>query len=314
MDRTFDGGPADIMGGYPYNGFISFYPRDEGMQWASGLEIVKVFTLPGGKILAAGSLSTTLAKNGHSGSWYYDLMLLRFNADGSLDTDFGGGDGCETFNYGAYYLYITSAALDSAGRIIVCGYNGSGAGLLARFTSDGVLDTSFNSTGYVSQNWGESIYYQAVAADSQGRIIVGGCLQSSERIIAARYLADGTLDTSFGDPAMNGLVELDPTGDGNGYNIGDILLDSQGRLLIAGSVQTDLLLLRLSSGGNLDDSFDGPENLMSYPGNGHIRIDKGVNSETFRNLALLEDGRIVAGGEIYYNNNYAKPVVFRFWP
>ena len=314
VDSLFDGGPADIMGDDQFNGFIFFSPRDEGVSWTSGLEIRKVFSLPGGKILAAGRIYTTLAKNGHSGSWYYDLMLLRFNADGSLDIDFGGGDGCETFNYGPSNINVTSAALDSAGRIIVCGYNDSGAGLLFRFTSEGAPDTTFNGTGYISQDWGESIYYQAVAADSQGRIIVGGYLVSSERIIAARYLADGTLDTSFGDPAMNGLVELDPTGDGNGYNIGDILLDSQGRLLLAGAFQDDLILLRLTSGGSLDASFDGPENLISYPGNGYVRINMGWGSEVFRSLALQEDGKVLAGGEIQYNNTYAKPVVFRFWP
>jgi hypothetical protein len=79
--------------------------------------------LSGGGFYTVGTGYTTLI----NGNLNYDAMIMKFNADGSLDETFGAGthpaDGCVTWNYGDMTLSILAAAMDGSGRIVICGYN-----------------------------------------------------------------------------------------------------------------------------------------------------------------------------------------------
>src|SRR5205823_2301211 len=75
LDATFGGG----------DGIVSAAPGAAG-------SFNDVAVLPGNKVLAVG---TTLTTGGGS-----DVSLSRFNADGSYDTTFGGGDGTVTADFG----------------------------------------------------------------------------------------------------------------------------------------------------------------------------------------------------------------------
>ena len=75
-----------------------------------------------------------------------DFALVRYNANGTLDTSFGGGDGKVTTPVGTSYDEGYSVALQPDGKIVVAGYSDNGANYdfaLARYNSDGWLDTSF---------------------------------------------------------------------------------------------------------------------------------------------------------------------------
>ncbi|MCX7401454.1 MAG: DUF4347 domain-containing protein, partial [Planctomycetales bacterium] len=99
---------------------------------------------PDGKIVVAGA-----SFNGSN----YEFTLTRYNANGSLDTSFGGGDGIIiTTDVGAGSDEARSVTLQSDGKIVVAGnsWNGSNNDFaLVRYNADGSLDTSFG-TGQLS--------------------------------------------------------------------------------------------------------------------------------------------------------------------
>ncbi|MDP3300652.1 MAG: hypothetical protein Q8S36_01655 [Sulfuricurvum sp.] len=85
-----------------------------------------------GKIIVAGDTA-----NGSN----YDFALVRYNSDGSLDTTFGG-DGKVTTDFGTDD-FIQGVTVQEDGKIVVAGGNGNF--VLARYNSDGSLDTSFDT-------------------------------------------------------------------------------------------------------------------------------------------------------------------------
>src|SRR5215831_11924036 len=81
------------------------------------------------------------------------LLLTRYNSDGSQDTSFGNGGVVMTGVTGAD-VGARAMALDRLGRIVVAGVCIRGMlpsndFLLARYNSDGSLDTSFGNGGIV---------------------------------------------------------------------------------------------------------------------------------------------------------------------
>ena len=75
---------------------------------------------------------------------------------------------------------------------------------LARYDTRGNLDPSFGTGGIVVTDLGGVDAAQAVALQSDGRIVVGG--SSDGRFAFARYGVDGTLDSTFGS---GGVVVTD---------------------------------------------------------------------------------------------------------
>ena len=69
---------------------------------------------PDGKFLVAGSGSTVITG--------FDFVVLRYNADGSLDPTFGEG-GIVVVDFGYTNDYATGVAVDSHGRVVVAGYS-----------------------------------------------------------------------------------------------------------------------------------------------------------------------------------------------
>ena len=114
-----------------------------------------------------------------------------------MTTDFSGSGSQDE----AYAL-----AIDSQGRIVVVGYSDAGGTInfaLARYNTDGSLDSTFGTDGKVTTNFGElSFGAKAIAIDGQDRIIVAG--SSDGDFALARYNTDGSLDATFG---TNGIVD-----------------------------------------------------------------------------------------------------------
>ena len=100
--------------------------------------------------------------------------MARYTADGVLDTDFGT-DGLVTNDdiQGA-----NSAALQPDGKIVAAGsyYNSDNDDFaLARYNTDGSLDSSFNAGGvvYTDLNTGSNDSLNNVLIQTDGRIVCG---------------------------------------------------------------------------------------------------------------------------------------------
>ena len=131
------------------------------------------------------------------------LLLARYYSYGTLDTNFGS-NGIVKVTLGSYDMKVGSAALQSNGKIIVAGYFEKTAGtpsapgqyefFLARFTADGILDSTFGAGGYVTSSFnGKSTALPlAVTVNTMtypNKIIAGGSAGSSTAMnaAAARY-------------------------------------------------------------------------------------------------------------------------------
>lgn len=104
-----------------------------------------------GKIIAVGSSLNT--------SGNIAFALAGFNIDGNLDNTFGTGgtvrNNINTSGGIGNSDYANSVAIQSDGKIVVAGYshNNTGDGFaLARYNSNGNLDSNFGSNGTIRNN------------------------------------------------------------------------------------------------------------------------------------------------------------------
>ena len=245
-----------------------------------------------GKIVAAGRSNKGTAK---------DFAVARYNSDGSLDTGFGtGGKVTTDFSSGEDRPYAVAVHTD--GTIVVVGYahNGtSNAFAIARYTSMGVPDTSFDSDGKVTTDFGTSNdRARAVAIQSDGKIVVGGGAKGDFTV--ARYDTDGSLDTSFG-------------GDADGNNVKDgyvtttmssaddtalaVAFQSDGKIVAAGAAvisgDYDFAVARYSADGALDTDFG---TVSGSTRTGWVTTPMSDHRDIAYGLLLQGGGRIVLAG------------------
>ncbi len=137
-----------------------------------------------------------------------DFSIARFNADGSPDTTFSD-DGKQNDVFGPDGYYGKSLAIQTDGKIIVAGYSETSSGssssfAVARYKTDGSLDSTFSEDGYQSTYLGaDQEFGNAVAVNIDGRIAVAG---TNNNFAIAMYKTDGSMDTTFG---INGIETTD---------------------------------------------------------------------------------------------------------
>jgi uncharacterized delta-60 repeat protein len=162
-----------------------------------------------------------------------DFAIVRFNANGSLDTSFGTG-GKVTLAIGSASDIANCVAILSNGKILVAG--NSRAGIinrfaLARFNANGTLDTSFGVNGKVATTIGTgSASAESLALQPDGKIVAAGysITNSVESAAVLRYTANGSLDPSFGDGGKATAV----FGDYNNTNVA-MALQPDGKIVVA---------------------------------------------------------------------------------
>ena len=186
-----------------------------------------------------------------------DFLVVRFNADGSLDTSFGGGDGFVVTDFGRRDGASAVEVLPD-GRILVAGGSEeSGTGdyrfALARYTAGGALDTSFGGgDGIVDLPMKGTARDMAVQSD--GKIVLSG--NAEYRLFGlARFNPNGTVDTSFG---TGGKVTTDFNEGSTVANEVEIAPD--GKIVAAGSFNRGAnrgVISRYLPDGRIDTSFSG---------------------------------------------------------
>ena len=162
-----------------------------------------------GKILLAGYSDDGSNKN---------AAIIRLNTNGSLDATFGtSGKVLTEFISGKADEIKTIKIHALTGNIIVGGTSSTTStasqAVIARYTSAGVLDSTFNTTGKVllTNASGSGTYYYVIedlAVKSNGKISAVGWinqqgLQWSANYYGCRLNSNGTLDTSF---STDGLI------------------------------------------------------------------------------------------------------------
>ncbi len=224
------------------------------------------------------------------------MFITRYLANGNVDTSFSGGVVFEQYTLGN----ITegySVTTDSNDRVVVTGYTGDTTGVesmfITRYLANGNVDTSF-AGGVVFEQYtsGKDTHGESVSIDSNDRIVVTGSTIDNtdvESMFITRYLANGSLDTSF---AGGVIIKTYTPGR---FTYGESLaIDSSDRVVVTGSTggrSNDLreiqsmFIARYLANGILDTSFaDGGLVIKKY-------TNTGVHS-----LAIDSEGRIVVTG------------------
>lgn len=197
---------------------------------------------PDGKIVVAATLQIFEGEN------FYDLLLLRCNPDGSLDTTFGS-DGIVVVDFDGGES-AADVVLQSDGKIILLS-----SFYAARFNSDGSLDLSYGSAGVsIIDSFGAT----TALLQPDGSLLIGGSAQHAQSFNSdfgiVRLLPNGSLDPGFG---TNGLVVLDLGEDSD--QIVEMALLADGRIVAAGTenfLNTDkLFLAAFKNDGSVDTTF-----------------------------------------------------------
>ncbi len=206
--------------------------------------------------------------------------IARLTTGGLPDSNFNPGDGANEF--------ITSAAIDSNGKIVIGGgftsFNGTTRYHLARLLQSGALDTSFKP------GFGANATIWATTLQPDGKILIGGefsAYDATNRNAIARINTDGSLDASFAPSS------------GANDTVFAIAGQSDGKVVIGGQFTKvngvpQAHIARLNTDGSLDTTFNS--------GGG---FDDNVYA-----IAVQADGKLVIGGAFAsYNLAQANGIV-----
>ena len=259
LDRSFgSGGIAKTPSGPAAIGH-------EPIGWATDLVIQ-----PDGKLVAAGTTA---------GATCGGFLVVRFQANGTLDRSFGSGGRIASDNavHGAL-------AVQPDGKLLLvsldegCVINAPGVFKLSRYKPNGTLDRSFGRGGTVTT----PIELGPLVVQPDGKILAGGSSWNGSRYVFAlvRYNANGTLDRSFG---LNGKVTT-PIG------LFSLVIQPDGKLVGAGSgtkgSHSVFALFRYSPSGSPDRSFGS---------GGSVTTAIGADASALT-LVIQRDGKLVAAG------------------
>jgi uncharacterized delta-60 repeat protein len=253
-----------------------------------------VLIQPDGKILVAGGAFPLFTFAG-------DFKLVRYNSNGSLDTSFGVG-GIVTTSFPGQGSYAFALALQSDGKIIAAGtdfvnFSSEDSSntdfALARYNPDGAPDTTFGGDGQVTTDFdgfNDDVFSILVQPDDK-LVAVGSAKNPANfyDFAAVRYLANGTIDATFG---VAGKVRTD-FGDHNFDQARSAALQPDGKIVAAGfaisqngGVQ-NFAVARYGLNGTLDTTFSN---------DGIRQVDFGSCCQSAYRVLLPSDGKIIIVG------------------
>jgi uncharacterized delta-60 repeat protein len=239
------------------------------------------------------------------------IAVARYNTDGTFDTSYGSG-GVASNVLPSDPEYVSAMALQTDGKAVVAGginatSNTNGDVLVARYTVNGALDTTFNGTGWVSTDINRSANKaDAVGLQSTGKIVAAGHTRNSQGYddsVILRYTSAGRLDNGtggFGQAGKGGstlgytVLSMGSTGQYED-EIDALAIQPDDKIVTVGSaydpnyVNAQLTLMRFNANGSPDTTFHGGSPVLLPAGTPGW-------SEGFA-VTLQADGKIVVAGD-----------------
>jgi len=279
---------------------------------------------PGGKTFAVGF--------GYPpGAVYADFGIARLGSDLSVDTSFHAAAGSGITYAGGNFITMVDSVLGarpaeasqifqmSDGRLVLAASNGYRDILIARLTSSGSLDTSFNSTGIQVVSSVPSGIANAGTltrpawVDRAGRVVfvLVGSKDGHYGALVTRFKADGTLDTSLVDQGYGaGWVFYNtfaacPNGGFQPSTVRPLAIDSAGRILIFGTCDSSFGVIRLRGDtGALDTSW-------GVSGMAHGHFDPTSTTEEADTITFDAAGHLFIGGATFPGGPPLKSAIAR---
>lgn len=231
--------------------------------------------------------------------FYNAFGIVRYNTNGSLDNTFDGDGKVITTSISTFGEEIKALTLQPDGKIVVAG-NATPTGpirfAVARYNTDGSLDNSFNTTGFVVSNFG-SVWDEArsVLVQPDGKILVGGLATSgSQRFGMMLFNPDGSLYTSFGSSGK--LM----TTVGTSASIWSLAYTTDDKIVAGGTANTDgffdFALARYGGSGTkgINDITNGSLDIYPNPFVDQIKVGFELNSGEEVTIQMLDmEGKVV---------------------
>jgi uncharacterized delta-60 repeat protein len=217
--------------------------------------------------------------------------VARYNANGSLDSTFNG-NGRVVTNLGGS-VEVAKAVAVRNGKIIVAGYSntlGTQDFVVLRYTGNGTLDTTFNSTGRRVTDLGGDDRAAALALQGDEIVVAGATnVFGTFDFALVRYTSTGSLDTTFD---LNGQKI---TSFGKDDRATAVTIQNDGKIVAAGYSNTlgtfDFAVARYTRTGSLDVTFDGDGKKLTSFGK-----DDRANAVTIQSNDGSNNEKIVAAG------------------
>lgn len=259
---------------------------------------------PDGKIVVAG----TTYREGSQ----YDFVLIRYQADGTLDPAFGAG-GIATTNI-TRDDQAGSILLQADGKIVVAGFTDlyrdyNMVFALVRYSADGEIDSGFGQDGKVITDIGAGPEGVSSVLIQEDQKIVAVGTRDGRHFALARYGSDGALDPSFG---TGGIVSIPISPDGSSGEARSAALQPDGKIVVAGNgvaesalygKNRNVLIARFKPDGTLDGDFG-----MG----GRVLTDLEGGRDEVATQVMIDRGRIIVGGNLLRSNTSARGMQFDF--
>ncbi len=302
LDHSFGEGSGNLRSGYVRLNIGGSTVDDHGYAVAVQSD---------GRIVLAGTTRVP-----HSSSLSYtQVAVARLNANGDVDTSFGGsGTGYTILApfWGDADDLLTGIALDPAGNlpannlITLVGYTYARNNVfIARLTANGGVDTSFGDTvgsvhsGHIllhaahsAGNYSGVSYLGAARITADGHIVIAG-QGNDDGITLMRFLGNGSLDTSF---ATAGRVTIKFSAASDSDRPDALAIQGNGKLVASGyatnratgTPHKDFYVVRALANGTVDTSF----------GDGHGRVVVAVSNQDDGSFATAVEpsGNLLVGG------------------
>ena len=243
-----------------------------------------------GSIVVAGYEYLTVSDGGAQ-----RILVVRFTTSGNPDTSFGtNGRFMSSINQEGQ---ARDVVIDSSGRIIftgsIVGTVAPDAAIIGRLTSNGLLDSTFATQGYLIDEFNGDPQLNAIALRPNGNLVAvgtyGGPLPSAQQSpIVVCLTQTGAFDSDCG---VNGWAYL-PTANSDVY-ADDVIVTSDNKILLSGMIDPtnpqptnpQPIVMRLNQDGTLDNNF-----ATSGTWRGSTLIGR------MYSMTIQSDGRILAAG------------------
>jgi len=230
-----------------------------------------------------------------------DATLVKFKADGRLDTSFGT-DGIARLDTGLPLYGDRHVVELPNGQFLVASAQGEGSFShysLVKYNADGTLDTRFGEQGQVAfASEVLSDYRGDITVQADGKILLAGSNDSYDDFQLVRLNADGSFDTAFGD---GGVLSLDAGADYDSAR--SVTVQADGKILIAGDSNLSAFtgeevdgygVIRLNADGSLDTTFGSQD--------GKRHVEGSPNADVLEGLGTAEVLRGLSGDDVLQGN------------
>ncbi|MBX3412368.1 MAG: protein kinase [Pirellulales bacterium] len=217
-------------------------------------------------------------------------ILVRYDASGVLEPDFGTGSGSVDNSAVSHLDSAYAIVLQEDGKIVVAGetqQEGKTRLALVRCHADGTRDASFGQDGMAVLSVGDAnLVARRIALQSDGRIVVGADFLPHYQIAILRVHQDGCLDDTFGEGGLSTLAVF-----GDDAETLPLAIQPDQKIVVAGASAPGppnlAALVRLQENGALDASFGTAGTVLAAMGHSY---------ELWRDVLIQSDGKILAGG------------------